>query len=98
MRTGIKDIETVISVLTPYWTKGSETLHFLMLRLSGYLASCGANEDQFAHVINELIVRMRNGQFRERIVRNAFRNSVARLKNGGTVAGLRSVEEMMEVI
>lgn len=38
---GIKDIETIIEVLTPYWQNGTGKLHNFMLRISGYIAGSG---------------------------------------------------------
>ena len=95
---GIKDVESIIKILTPYWAKGSGNLHFMMLRLAGYVASCGGNESDLQQIISELIRRTGNGQSRPRIVSNAYRNSKIRLNEGGKVSGRNSLKEIMEVI
>lgn len=98
IRNGINDIEPIIRILTPYWANGSGNLHFLMLRLSGYVASCGGNENDLQRIIKELIARTGNGQYRPRIVKKAFENSKNRLHDGGKVAGANSLKEILKVI
>lgn len=98
MGNGIKDIETVIRILRPYWAKGTGNLHFLMLRLSGYVASCGGSENDLQLIIRELVKRTGNGQYRQQIVSRAFQSSKSRLNEGGKVSGRNSLREIMEVI
>ncbi len=103
---GIKDIETIIRKLEPYWKIGTGNLHFLMLRLSGYVASCGGTEDDLQLIISELVKRTGNGQYRPYVVGNAFKNSKERLEFNARVpkeqrlkvSGKNSLKEIMEVI
>ncbi len=95
---GIKDIETVIRILEPYWARGAGNLHFLMLRLSGYVASCGGTEDDLQLIIRELVKRTGQGQYRQQIVSRAFQSSKSRLNEGGKVSGRNSLKEIMEAI
>ncbi len=103
---GIKDVEAIIRKLQPYWKIGTGNLHFLMLRLAGYVASCGGTEDDLQFIISELVKRTNNGQYRPHIVANAFKNSKERLEFNARVpkeqrlkvSGKNSLLEIMEVI
>ena len=104
--SGLNDIEGIIRTLEPYWKMGSGNLHFLMLRLSGYVASCGGTESDLQFIIRELVKRTQNGQYRSQIVANAFRKSRERLEYNMKVpkeqrlrvSGRESLMEIMEVI
>ena len=104
--SGLNDIEGIIRMLEPYWKMGSGNLHFLMLRLSGYVASCGGTESDLQFIIRELVKRTQNGQYRSQIVANAFRKSRERLEYNMKVpkeqrlrvSGRESLMEIMEVI
>ena len=103
---GLKDVEGIVRRLTPYWAQGNNHLHFLMLRLSGYVASCGGTENDLQFIISELVKRTNNGQYRPHVVANAFRNSRERLEYNLKVpkeqrlrvSGRNSLLEIMEVI
>ncbi len=103
---GIRDLDQIIGILEPYWKKGTGSLHFLMLRLSGYVASCGGNEGDLQTIIRELIKRTGNGQYRPYVVGNAFRKSRERLEFNMKVpkeqrlkvSGRGSLLEIMEEI
>lgn len=104
--SGLNDVEGIIRTLEPYWKIGSGNLHFLMLRLSGYVASCGGTESDLQFIIRELVKRTQNGQYRPQIVANAFRKSRERLEYNMKVpreqrlkvSGRNSLLEIMEVI
>lgn len=103
---GIKDIENIIRRLEPYWKAGTGSLHFLMLRLSGYVAQCGGTEEDLQAIIRELVKRTNNGQYRPYVVGNAFRKSRERLEYNAKVpkeqrlkvSGRNSLLEIMEAI
>lgn len=103
---GIRDLDQIIRILEPYWKKGTGSLHFLMLRLSGYVASCGGNEEDLQTIIRKLIKRTGNGQYRPYVVGNAFRKSRERLEFNMKVpkeqrlkvSGRGSLLEIMEEI
>ena len=104
--SGLNDVEGIIRTLESYWKIGSGNLHFLMLRLSGYVASCGGTESDLQFIIRELVKRTQNGQYRPQIVANAFRKSRERLEYNTKVpkeqrlkvSGRNSLLEIMEVI
>lgn len=104
--SGVKDLAGIIDTLEPYWARGDNKRHFLMLRLSGYIASCGGTESDLQTVIRELIRRTKQGQYRPWIVERAFMNSRYRLEYNAKVSpkqrlkvsGENSLLEIMEAI
>ena len=85
------DCETIVKVLTPYWSKGDGRRNDLTLSIAGFIAHSGGTEDDATYIISRLCELTGKGADHIPGARYAFRTD-------GKVKGLPTLKLLMEDI